>query len=739
MSDRKLLTVLPVAVGLWVVLMIGLVVVLAPRARRGPRTAAPSAAPTAPILATASVDPAKQLYPGKPLPCGPKAYTDRQFGQVCLSYYRKRGVLAYRQFGKHKAAWDSLAVDFLERNAYRQAGVKPVPDLAHMLDLARRLVDSRCDDPVVLAQVGLALNEAEDWQGAEACLQQAVAGFRRGAYPPYCKVGGTMGLARRKWRLMAGEQAANRLLRADIIAALVPAAQARVFAPGEQRVFWGNVLVPALKREFKEHEASLVGALQARAETDPWLLRMALGQQSLEEGWRARGQGWAQQVRPEAWPVFERGLQGARRNWEQAYKLHPEYPEAAGNLITVTYASSSGNPRVWFDRAVAAQFDYMTAYLLMTEALLPRWGGTHGAMLAFGKECLDTGRFDTQVPMVYQQVVQTIAERDSLQSIWQSPQVWQNVEAAYGGRLSYLAAQRPEIVRAQGTTYALLAWRTGHLDTARRQLDAMGGEMDRSAFGGQMAQGPEIAVASIYASSDEQRKALTEAERLFQEQKVKGALPALSRLLRREKEPHVRRYLQSRLQTLRWEQDLGRGGWVDLLVTDDLAGWEMLRGTCKPLPDGKGFLLYPDDLSAVLSCQIRPGLECETTCDVEFPAEAVRGIGAGVLGEVTTAPEGGFDACTLRREPPHGACGVAGGAQRVWPLREVPQQLAMRLLKDGDQYTLKMNEVTVFQNQRIGKNGTTRSATVGFGGVGWPERSKPVIYRNIRIRRGTGR
>src|SRR4030095_12205638 len=83
------------------------------------------------------------------------------------------------------------------------------------------------------------------------------------------------------------------------------------------------------------------------------------------------------------------------------WKLRPDMPFAASQMITVAMAGAgeeSETMRLWFDRAVAAQYDYDEAYTSMLWGLLPRWGGTHVRMLAFGGACARTRRFDTAIP-----------------------------------------------------------------------------------------------------------------------------------------------------------------------------------------------------------------------------------------------------------------------------------------------------------------------------------------------------
>jgi len=60
----------------------------------------------------------------------------------------------------------------------------------------------------------------------------------------------------------------------------------------------------------------------------------------------------------------------------------------------------------------------MKVYYNYLDAMLPRWGGSHKALLSFGKECLATGRFDTPVPKIFYEAVLKVSERDRETSVW---------------------------------------------------------------------------------------------------------------------------------------------------------------------------------------------------------------------------------------------------------------------------------------------------------------------------------
>jgi len=103
----------------------------------------------------------------------------------------------------------------------------------------------------------------------------------------------------------------------------------------------------------------------------------------------------------------------ARRSLEQAWRLRPDRPEAATGLIAVARHEAffpNEEIRTWFDRAVAAQFDYPAAYIAMFNACNAGVGGSQALMLAFGDACRATDRYDTRVPQYCQLATMKVSE-----------------------------------------------------------------------------------------------------------------------------------------------------------------------------------------------------------------------------------------------------------------------------------------------------------------------------------------
>jgi hypothetical protein len=143
-----------------------------------------------------------------------------------------------------------------------------------------------------------------------------------------------------------------------------------------------------------------------------WMVQTLAGSMEVKVAWKLRGGGYASSVTKEGWEGFNKHLALARHALSGAWTLRKDMPFAASQMITVTMAGAADEGetmRLWFDRTVAAQYDYDEAYKSMLWGLLPRWGGSYSRMLAFGVACARTRRFDTAIPTYLNTAVRQIA------------------------------------------------------------------------------------------------------------------------------------------------------------------------------------------------------------------------------------------------------------------------------------------------------------------------------------------
>lgn len=129
--------------------------------------------------------------------------------------------------------------------------------------------------------------------------------------------------------------------------------------------------------------------------------------------------------------------------------------------------------------------DFTDAYVNIFNAWLPRWGGTHDAILALGRQALATRAFDTELPDVLLRAFNTVA--GDLQStkgdpnlVWKNAKVWSDIQALFDG---YLAEPSRAAVRDWDLTrYAAFAWKCGKNDQTALILKRITGQADAAIF-----------------------------------------------------------------------------------------------------------------------------------------------------------------------------------------------------------------------------------------------------------------
>lgn len=684
----------------------------------------------------------RREFAGQPLPTGDKVITETQLEPFWRGYYRKNLGAAYQQHGHHDPRWDKAAASYLEAQAILSTGVAREHTYQELIEPGQGLLKQGCDDPLVVLVVGNALFRSGYLKESQPLLERAAAGLKARGYPPLTLAWAYTDLAVLNHEAGRKVNATPPRWRPLAIAAYVAAADKRNLGPQEQRpVLWeiGKLMEGALQ----PFQADIVAALEAQPNSDPWIFHLLAGKQDHDVAWSYRGHGFITEVAPANLRKFEENERDARRHYEQAYALHPEYPEAALDMIGIAMSNAAGatsSPRVWFDRTVAAEFDWLQAYYAYINALLPRWGGTHEAMLDFAQECVNSGRFDTRVPGMAYETVTTIAEQDREDAIWRNPRVWPMLQQYCAGKVAWTVKNRPEALKALRTVCAYIAWRCGHPEAAREHLDALSGRLEREVFRAHWSERPELVAGMIVGLTGAHKEEVARAENLYAAAQADQALAAFGALLQTETDKATLYYLRDRLQSLQWEQQFQAGQWVDLSPTPDGVGWDILQGRYEPLADGTGFTMWPADRAGLMACMMRPGRSFEARCDVEFPAEAVRGIEAGFVVDLALTARPYFESCRIIREAPHGSYGPGWASATQASLPAVPRRCRLHVIQRDLFVTLYLDDRPVFENMRLSNQvfryeGPHRFA---IGGEGWPDATKPVIYRHVQIHKLSG-
>ena len=298
--------------------------------------------------------------------------------------WAERTLVAPFEKRTRQARWHSAALKFV-REASEHQCTKPrkiPPD--SLMELGARLSRVGCDDPLVdYLRAKLLLWDNSGKDEAHRILSPLA---KRAAATP-----GTDVLRWLIWFEFAHQMHAKEWLDP------LPALTAEVikggsFLPEEADIFYEHVSRIIGCDHYTKYEAQYV-FLEEPSPLGEWFQLMASGDRALWRALNARGDDYASKVTPERWKDFELHMQKARSMLTRAWKLRPDWPQAATEMIEVVGSggggSEAGTTRLWLDRATAARCDYLPAYQVMFNYLRPQWGGSHREMLAFGMACAE--------------------------------------------------------------------------------------------------------------------------------------------------------------------------------------------------------------------------------------------------------------------------------------------------------------------------------------------------------------
>lgn len=424
-----------------------------------------------------------------PLP-GAEAISTEGTGYLDASYHTEERRWAERHLVKPaikqwgEAPWASEAASFCrvgldtEMQGYRKNLKRESLAL-----VAAQLLEAGCDDPLVCYLAAIALEaKSADWRKGEPWLLKAAEKCNDPA-----RVCGALALMILRNRVSMLEY---RGVEADEPRRLLLAAMKRALADAS----YGKESNHILARDFIEAfaQANLKDAAEIddlisavdRCPHSTWLKNTLKGSLELQHAWAARGSGVATTVSPAQYQSFRARLKAARTALEAAWQERPDLPEPAAAMIRVSMGEEKPKtePRLWFNRAVAAQFDYLTAYENLAYAFRPRWGGSHQLMVQFATACAGTGRFDTQVPLQALMIAREIAqERNSTSQVFESPELAAPLKSVVEGYLN-----QPGLTSRQTNRFASYGAAAAYMmvqpELCMRAVQAAGSELHPSAI-----------------------------------------------------------------------------------------------------------------------------------------------------------------------------------------------------------------------------------------------------------------
>lgn len=563
-------------------------------------------------------------------PSGKNVFTQKEFLKNLFVWQKNLFLKDYAENTTNSSPLDVQVRAFLTKYAECASADsdKEIWNLAKKM--GQDLINTGCSDALVVYAYGSTVYIVDGPESAEPLVRKGLQLLESSNYSAYYRFLATRRLQSLLYDLHQNYSEAQKLNRLKW-EYLAQAASNKAFSNGNQRYYmalfikeWGleaGNKLPSGGEEF-------IRKLEKNKNADPWIRLVAKGTYHITKAWVARGSGWAYEVTKWGWYIFGKELSRARKCLTEAQSLHPEFPEASALMITVSMGSCGKNePRVWFNRSVSAQFDYLPAYNSMFWALRPRWGGSHEKMYALGLECLNTKRFDTEVPRYFLNALWTIgSELKEWRNPYQRSGVYEQLQVFFNGML-----HEPTRVTDKDywlSAYAIASWAAGQYPEAKKLFDEVGCRVDKSVFPDWGVEADRV-LSDVNLQTGSFRNEFAQAEELFSENQSLEALPLFESLINKLKtNPSALLTVQDRVAVLQTRANFLKGEWFNLILNHSLLGWEQKGGVWTVDPDGtlKGVSRETDDRLMILNkCIVDRDYELRGEVEANFKASLVLG------------------------------------------------------------------------------------------------------------------
>ncbi len=439
---------------------------------------------------------------------------------------------------------------------------------------ARELVRTECEEPLACLMAHKILWQLkQDWWGGSRGLNKAFKIVNDEKVPAALRV----------WivdeqidRLKATNWRYNDYHKKQvdrIVQAVSSASYAPEFEPVLVRDFldWMENL-----KELDEASFEKLAKAVRESPLSEWTRACLLGDVHVHWAWFIRGGSAADEVRKDAWGGFREHLEKAGEHLKKAHELRPERPEAAGRMIQVVMGTNGDEEeqRAWFDRAIAAQFDYRNAYTGLIYASTKRWGGSDGLVLTLGKRFAETKRYDTDVPeQFFHACKQIVIESGNPRGVFSHPLVRESALVFARGLQAHEETNPARAARLQGLS-SVVAWLAGYDELAQRGVSALDREFPASVTRdlNEMLLHPSMLRTSVFAGQGGWGEGLRQLEHEYRERDVEAMKTTLAKL-KPESLPteNARNYVELIRAEVELPEKLKEGGWQPLPIYSGLS------------------------------------------------------------------------------------------------------------------------------------------------------------------------
>lgn len=400
-----------------------------------------------------------------------------------LEWNRRTLVGAYDKVGKKDPRWDESArraFDLAARMFSQQ--VDPQVTLGDIHVPAKKAVDSGCDDPLLLylyarSSVG---NLAPDKAESTRRMQKAADAMTASSYSPFRRAivqEVMMGITLEE---RGKAERADLERRLDAHLDLLPASVKEDPRGYDWEEAWYLSITSnmetrhALSGDFKA-AYEVVDAKLAKVAGIDALRLMVRGYHQMMSGWYARGNAFASRVGEDQSRIFETQLAAARSTYEAVYKINPDEPRLARQMMEVERGIGGGDRQTletWFTRAMKTDGNDREACWTKLQWLMPKWYGDDEQMLAFGKACAETRNWRVGITLLAIDAhfyhCQTL-DPTEWPAYLGSPEVWSEIRSTYDEYLKHYPLNNVERSR-----YAMICNITKHYPEAHAQFQILG-------------------------------------------------------------------------------------------------------------------------------------------------------------------------------------------------------------------------------------------------------------------------
>jgi hypothetical protein len=251
---------------------------------------------------------------------------------------------------------------------------------------------------------------------------------------------------------------------------------------------WGDrqFLVDVLTDEVPGRPKWLDEWVETYPQSAPaWTVRGAHG---IQWGWAARGSGKAETVQDESWRIFWSRLEDAERDLNKAAELEPDDPVPWTYLVLSARGLEKGIPEIGerLKQAHARHPWHHSAFSQALQGYAKKWGGSHELMFELARQAADApegASVHTVVAEAHFERWLYIAgwEKDQAgaDNYWLAPSVREELRAAATRSVWSPKYERPRLAPYDHNFFTYCFFRAQDWESARRELEAMNGVLNR--------------------------------------------------------------------------------------------------------------------------------------------------------------------------------------------------------------------------------------------------------------------